>query len=138
MSAKSSLYIVHKKGKLFFLYYYFFVVHILFLSIIMASIIDTFVTKSDKLVGQSNYNVWKLKVINLLLKEDLLDFVEIDTIVTLGQKKQHTKINNKVLTIINISTTFLLFIKSSRSKFFKVYQILSQCHIFLFFLPSPF
>ncbi len=60
----------------------------------MASIIDTFVTKSNKLVGQSNYNVWKLKVINLLLREDLLDFVEIDTIVTSSQKKQHTKRNN--------------------------------------------
>jgi hypothetical protein len=69
----------------------------------MASIIDTFVTKSDKLVGQSNYNVWKLKVIDLLLKEDLLDFVEINTIVTSGQKKKHTKRNNKVLTIINLS-----------------------------------
>lgn len=50
----------------------------------MAKIIDTFVTKSDKLVGQSNYNVWKLKVINLLLRKDLLDLVEVNTIVTSG------------------------------------------------------
>jgi hypothetical protein len=48
----------------------------------MANIIDTFVTKFDKLVSQSNYNVWKLKVINLLLRKDLLDLVEVDTIVT--------------------------------------------------------
>jgi hypothetical protein len=52
----------------------------------MASIIDTFVTKFNKLVAQSNYNVWMLKVINFLLKKDLIDLVE-EMIVTLGQKE---------------------------------------------------
>jgi len=85
------------KCKIFFVYsaskrqvIYFIIIIIMlftygfFLSIIMAKIIDTFVTKSDKLVGQSNYNVWKLKVINLLLRKDLLDLVEVNTIVTSG------------------------------------------------------
>jgi hypothetical protein len=42
----------------------------------MASIVDTFVL-SNKFVGRSEYNVWKFKVTNLLLKEDLLNLVEV-------------------------------------------------------------
>jgi hypothetical protein len=53
----------------------------------MAGIIDIFVTKFNKLVDQNNDNVWKLKVTNFLLKKDLLDLVEANTIVTLGQNK---------------------------------------------------
>jgi hypothetical protein len=54
-------------------------------------------------VGQNKYNVWKFKVTNLLLKEDLLDLFEADTTTTSGQKEQHTKKKkNKALTIINL------------------------------------
>ncbi len=44
------------------------------------------ITESNKLVGQYSYNVWKFKINNLLLKEDLLDFVEAGTTIALGQK----------------------------------------------------
>jgi len=122
---------VHQKGKLFILLLLLLCcLHTVFLSIIMAKIIDTFVTKSDKLVGQSNYNVWKLKVINLLLRKDLLDLIEVNTIVTSGLKKKHTKRNNKVLTIINQSIIDKII---QVQIFIRCTKIFSQCHHFLFF-----
>jgi hypothetical protein len=50
-----------------------------------------FITKSNKLVGQNSYNVWTFKITNLLLKEDLLDFVEASTVVALSQKSNMPK-----------------------------------------------
>jgi hypothetical protein len=52
----------------------------------MASIVDIFIIVFNKLVGQSNYNVWKFKITNLLLREDLLDFIEASTTIALGHK----------------------------------------------------
>jgi hypothetical protein len=57
----------------------------------MASIVDIFIIESNKLMGQSNYSVWKFKITNLLLRKDLLDFVEAGTIVALGQKEQYAE-----------------------------------------------
>jgi hypothetical protein len=50
----------------------------------MARIVNTFVTKSNKCAGQNNYR--KFKVTNLLLREDLLNLIEINNIVASGQK----------------------------------------------------
>lgn len=55
------------------------------------------VFEANKLLHQSNYNVWKLKMKNMLLKEDLIGHIEvIDLKLVVGQKttfakqKQHT------------------------------------------------
>jgi len=55
--------------------------------------------------------VWKFKITNLLLREDLLDFVEVGTTVALGKKEQYAKKKNKTLTIINLSNKIMPYIQ---------------------------
>jgi hypothetical protein len=37
---------------------------------------DSMVSDTAKLIGASNYNVWKFRIKNVLFKEDLWDLVE--------------------------------------------------------------
>jgi hypothetical protein len=50
------------------------------------------VFEAKKLLHQSNYNVWKLKMKNVLLKEDLIGHIEvIDLKLVVGQEATSTK-----------------------------------------------
>jgi hypothetical protein len=50
------------------------------------------VFEANKLLHQSNYNVWKLKTKNVLLEEDLIGHIEvIDLKLVVGQEATSTK-----------------------------------------------
>jgi hypothetical protein len=46
-------------------------------------------SKANKLLGQSNYNVWKFKVKKSLLREDLIDHIEKKGSQTKGKSKNN-------------------------------------------------
>ncbi|CAK9869870.1 unnamed protein product [Sphagnum jensenii] len=48
----------------------------------MAHQLESGVSKTQKLVGVSNYNVWQFKIKNILHKDDLWELVENDAIAS--------------------------------------------------------
>ncbi len=69
---------------------------------IMAGMGDN-TSEANKLLGQSNYNMWKFKVKNSLLREDLIDHMEKkDLKLKASQKIIFAKQNRRATTFINI------------------------------------
>ncbi len=81
-------------------YFYFFHSHTFFLYQLSWQTLLIYLSLSLTNLWAKVISVWKFKITNLLLREDMLDFVEISTIVALGQKEQYAKRKNKTLTII--------------------------------------
>jgi hypothetical protein len=50
---------------------------------------ETNTSEANKLLGQLNYNMWKFKVKNSLLREDLIDHIEKKGSQTKGKSKNN-------------------------------------------------